>query len=538
MVCRCPNLDNCTKADARVDITIPKGVDARCPECGSQLVIKKSGATKFPIGMILAAVMALLVLTGIGWGVIHLIRRPTPLPIPQPLATVATTPSPSTPTPAPNITPVPTATPKLSPPPAAVLILRLHGSRSIGETLIPTLVEAFLKQERATRIEKISGGESGAAKVQATFAGETSPKVIEIVPADTDSALSDLGEKKCDIVFTSRKINPDEAERLRQSGVGDMTSKEREHIIALDALAIIVHPSNPLAELSKSQLSRIFTGQITDWAQVKGSSGPITTYTQGEKSDSSESFRALVLANAPVAGITRTCRDDSEVSDSVCSDPRAIGFVELPSIGNAKAIAVSSGGGVSLLPNQFEIATEDYALSKRVYLYTADNIQNSWTEKFIEFAISKPGQEVVERTRFVAMRPRIGKSKIPVTAPEEYKKFAKDAERLDVNFRFNTASSQLDNKAIPDIDRITDLLNKPPYRGRYILLFGFADSTGTPQSNLALSKARAETVAQQLRTRNISPAVVTGFGKELPVDSNDTEAGKEKNRRVEVWLRQ
>ena len=201
-------------------------------------------------------------------------------------------------------------------------------------------------------------------------------------------------------------------------------------------------------------------------------------------------------------------------------------------------IAVSSGAGISLLPNQFEIATEDYALSKRVYLYTTDNSQNTWIDKFVGFATSKAGQEVVETTRFVAMRPHTGKSQIPSAAPEDYKKLARNAERLDVNFRFTTASSQLDNKAVSDLDRVTDLLGKPPYLGRYILLFGFADSTGTPMSNLTLSKARAETVAQQLRQRGVSPAVVTGFGKELPVDSNDTEAGKEKNRRVEVWLRQ
>ena len=131
----------------------------------------------------------------------------------------------------------------------------------------------------------------------------------------------------------------------------------------------------------------------------------------------------------------------------------------------------------------------------------------------------------------------MGPPKVRADAPEEYKNLSKDAERLDVNFRFQTASSQLDNKALLDLDLIADLLSKPPYQGRYILIFGFADSTGTPQSNLTLSKARAETVAKQLQQRGTSPAIVTGFGKELPVDSNDTEKGREKNRRVEVWLR-
>jgi phosphate transport system substrate-binding protein len=155
----------------------------------------------------------------------------------------------------------------------------------------------------------------------------------------------------------------------------------------------------------------------------------------------------------------------------------------------------------------------------------------------VAFALSKLGQEAVETTRFVAMRPRLGSWRIPSNAPREYVEFAKDAERLDVNFRFESASSQLDNKALSDLDRLVDALKNPPLQGRYVLLFGFADSTGTTQMNLSLSKARAETVSQQFHQRGISPAVVAGFGKELPVDSNETEEGKQKNRRVEIWLR-
>ena len=64
-----------------------------------------------------------------------------------------------------------------------------------------------------------------------------------------------------------------------------------------------------------------------------------------------------------------------------------------------------------------------------------------------------------------------------------------------------------------------------------------SDGIGGVAKNLALSKDRAHAVAVQLESRGIKPAVVTGFGKELPVASNDTEEGRDKNRRVEVWLR-
>jgi len=73
--------------------------------------------------------------------------------------------------------------------------------------------------------------------------------------------------------------------------------------------------------------------------------------------------------------------------------------------------------------------------------------------------------------------------------------------------------------------------------GQNLLLFGFADDSAARDQNLALSKERAEVVAEQLRRRGVLPAVIDGFGSFLPVASNSTEEGKEKNRRVEVWLR-
>ena len=111
------------------------------------------------------------------------------------------------------------------------------------------------------------------------------------------------------------------------------------------------------------------------------------------------------------------------------------------------------------------------------------------------------------------------------------------AERLSVDFRFRTGRADLDNKAIVDLDRVIGFVSDLHYSGDSVLLFGFADSTGGRQMNQALSENRAKTVAQQFEQRGLHPGTVQGFGPDLPVASNDTEEGREKNRRVEIWVR-
>jgi phosphate transport system substrate-binding protein len=111
------------------------------------------------------------------------------------------------------------------------------------------------------------------------------------------------------------------------------------------------------------------------------------------------------------------------------------------------------------------------------------------------------------------------------------------AERLSLNFRFKTGTSDLDNKAVVDVDRVVPFIADLRYTGDKILLFGFADSTGTSAGNNALSFNREKVVEGQFVQRGLKPGAVRGFGSELPVAFNDTDEGREKNRRVEIWIK-
>lgn len=156
----------------------------------------------------------------------------------------------------------------------------------------------------------------------------------------------------------------------------------------------------------------------------------------------------------------------------------------------------------------------------------------------MSFALSPQGQEIVERIGFVGQNvsPVVSRA-VPSDAPERYKQLTTGASRLSLDFRFRSGSSELDNKALADLDRVVTFLTDLHYSGQNILLLGFADSTGASQTNEALSKNRANVVAQQFQERGLNAFAVVGFGPQLPVASNGTPEGRDKNRRVEIWVR-
>lgn len=426
---------------------------------------------------------------------------------------------------------------------SASVILRIHGSNTIGAQLAPALAEEFLRQRGATDV-KILPQSTDEVVVQGKLPGESAPKSIEIAAHGSATAFTDLRDNKCDVGAASRKINLDEVSTL--SSLGDMVSPASEHVVGLDGIAVIVNAGNPVRVLSKEEIGKIFSGEVTDWGQVNGGQrGTINVYARDTKSGTWDTFKTLVLGNIPLVDTAKRLEDSRQLSDRVAADPNGIGFIGLPYVRSAKAIAVSEAGANSIYPTALTVATEDYPLSRRLYLYTPANAQNTEVREFVRFALSKTGQDIVAQNGFV------GQTATPMTpAPQElarrtgqsaaetrYHSLTVSAARVPLDFRFRSGSSNLDNKALDDLLRVSAFVSSPQYSGEAILLIGFADSIGNPQQNLELSRERANAVAGEFKARGIKTSEVVAFGSELPVASNATPEGRDRNRRVEVWLR-
>lgn len=251
-----------------------------------------------------------------------------------------------------------------------------------------------------------------------------------------------------------------------------------------------------------------------------------------------DTFKSLVLKpnGAALAPSASRYESSSRLSDAVAADPHAIGFIGLPYVRHAKALAVAeSAGADAIVPTGFTVGTEDYPLSRRLYFYVPATQSNRLMRDFIQFTLSEAGQAVVEDTGLVSQRIRIEQPRPRPDAPANFRELTAGAERLSVTLRFDTKTGRLDNKGLQDIERLVEFMARN--RDREILLLGFTDAGSDPAAALALSRSRAAAIGQMLSARGLYPAVVEGFGGALPVASNATASGRRKNRRVEVWIR-
>jgi phosphate transport system substrate-binding protein len=416
------------------------------------------------------------------------------------------------------------------------IILSLHGSNTIGAELAPLLAEAFLKHADALDVSREAGSMAHETLVVGKAAGK--PTVaIEIDAEGSSTGFEDLGKGACDIGMASRSIRTDEAQALAEKGLGDLASPASEHVLGLDGIAVIVHPNNPIRSLSLAQLRGIFSGSTVDWSAVGGArpSGPITVYARDDNSGTYDTFKHLVLEDDALTPSAKRFVESEQLSDAVATDSSAIGFIGLVYVRASKAIAVSEKNVAALYPSTFTVATEDYALSRRLFLYTPVHPKNPKALEFVNFALSHDGQMVVKSAGFVDLGVTVREGEACTDkCSKRYLSATLGARRLSINFRFRTGSTELDSRALRDIDRL--LLFLRPYANPRVALFGFSDSSGDPSENVELSRIRAHVVSEELGPRGIHAAAIEGFGPEMPVASNAAEAGREKNRRVEVWL--
>jgi len=416
----------------------------------------------------------------------------------------------------------------------ATMMFRVHGSNTIGENLMPALLKAFVLNNGATKAE-ITAGDSSLDRKLMIQNLDNSRNSVELSSHGSSTGFKALLSGNADLGMSSRKIKDAEVEKLAPL-YGNMISPRSEHIIGLDGLAIIVNPENLISALNTQQIAQLFSGGIKNWADLGGKPGPVNVYARESNSGTWDTFKSLMLKpnKTKLVNGAKRFESSSELSDKVSEDVGGIGFIALPYVRYSKLLAVSEGKNtMPIVPTAFTIGTEDYPLSRRLYLYLPQKADNQ-VKSFVEFVHTQAGQDIVQEHGFVSQNLYAIKPYQDNSYPKEYLALTKNAQRLSLNFRFNISSNELDNKANRDLNRVVEYLFKN--KGHRVLLFGFTDSIGNSRQNLSLSQKRVQTIAQALNARGIYPAINRGFGEAIPIASNRTSYGRYKNRRVEVWI--
>jgi phosphate transport system substrate-binding protein len=421
------------------------------------------------------------------------------------------------------------------PTPESGPVLRIQGSNTIGAALGPALVEGLMREQGLLKIHSEAPDKANELRI----IGETVQGrrvAVDIAAHGSSTGFTALKTATADLAASSRPIK--DSERADLARLGDFKSAGAEQVIAIDGLAIILHPQNPLHELNTEQLARIFSGEAKTWEELGGSGGTIHLYARDDQSGTYDTFKELVLSRRgkTLSSAAKRFESSEQLSDAVSLDPQGIGFIGLPYVRQAKAVAIADGQSQAMLPLNSLIATEDYPLSRRLFFYLPPNGKNPWADALVAFAQSSKGQAIVAANGFIAQTVQAMTVTPNALMPEGYQALSRHAQRLTVNFRFEEGSATLDNKARQDLWRVLDYIKQRDKTNRQVTLVGFGDAKSDPARADLLSKLRAMAVRRELVKSGVVFREIRGFGAEMPVAANSADEGRIKNRRVEVWV--
>jgi phosphate transport system substrate-binding protein len=268
-----------------------------------------------------------------------------------------------------------------------------------------------------------SCGRSGVQKVQINAAGSTTlgPVVTMLAEAyrkvdptvsltvslgGSGQGINELKEGRIQIANSSRKMKPEEAEEIKKK----LGKEAKEFEVAIDALAVYVHPENPMTEISVDQLKGMYSaeGTVTTWEGVApgGLTGEIRLLGRESNSGTFEYFGETVngkFADGPKKGKMKDFRagiaemnSSQAVVDTLASTKNAVAYDGMAfKTDKVKWLAISKKAGEpAVLPSVEDAQSGKYPLSRKLYMYTVGE-PTPELKKFIDWVKSPEGQKVV-----------------------------------------------------------------------------------------------------------------------------------------------
>jgi len=233
------------------------------------------------------------------------------------------------------------------------------------------------------------------AKAFAEFTMRQKPELnITVSESGSGNGAKALLNGTCDIANLSRGLKESERKAMEEKGV-----KPVQHVVAYDALPVIVHPSNKVKGLTVDQVRDIYTGKITNWKSVGGFDLAIVVVSRDTNSGTFESFKELVLgAVAKICASTEYTGSNGGVRQRVQMTKGAIGYAGLGFIDRTvKALEIN---GVA--PCAETVIDKTYPIARELYMFThGEPVEGSAAAQFIALSRSDKGREIIEEIGFI-----------------------------------------------------------------------------------------------------------------------------------------
>jgi phosphate transport system substrate-binding protein len=237
------------------------------------------------------------------------------------------------------------------------------------------------------------------------FMGKNPNVSIAVTGGGSGTGIAALINGTTDIADASRPIKKKEIDDAQKNG-----SYPEEFKVAIDALAVIVNPANPIKELTIDQLSDIFTGKITNWNEVGGNDQKILVLSRDRNSGTHMYFLEHVLRKGKEKGpeqfapSTLMLPSSEAIISETAQSVSAIGYDGLGYVTpKVKTIAVAAKQGDDfILPSKQTAMDKTYPITRYLYMYTAFKPQGD-IKAFLDFVTSEQGQKIVDELGFVPL---------------------------------------------------------------------------------------------------------------------------------------
>ena len=218
---------------------------------------------------------------------------------------------------------------------------------------------------------------------------------ITVKKTGSGDGAAALVDGRCDVATMSRFMKGKEFGDAVANGVYPVA-----HVVAMDGVCIVVHPSNPVKGLTKAQIRDIYMGKITNWSQVGGPNLPIVVISRDTSSGTYETFHGLVMEKKEMGSAVEYVNSNPQAHARVKTTAGAIGYVGIGFLDrNVKALKVDG-----ILPSRQTIASGVYPVARPLFMFTNGYPElGSMVHKFCTFYLTETGQELVEAKGFVPL---------------------------------------------------------------------------------------------------------------------------------------